>query len=133
MATSDPIADFLTRIRNSLRARHRFVDMSWSKTKQNLAEIMKEQGLIQGTSTTMDSPSRGTLRVYLKYSDTRRPVIQGLSRVSKPGLRRYVKHDEIPSFFGGLGLSVISTSQGLLEGREAMKRKIGGELICKIW
>ena len=133
MALSDPIADFLTRIRNATKAEHRYVDVSWSKVKQNIAEILKSQGFVENFLVQRDENQRGTMRVFLKYADGRKPVIQGLKRVSKPGLRRYVGHDDIPRFYGGMGLSIISTSQGLMAGIEARKRKIGGELLCLIW
>lgn len=133
MSLSDPVADFLTRIRNSTRAEHRYVDVSWSKLKQNLADILKSQGFIENFLVNQETPSRGVIRIFLKYTPTRKPVIQGLKRVSKPGLRRYVGHEDIPQFHGGMGLSIVSTSQGLLPGNEARKRKIGGELVCLIW
>lgn len=133
MAVSDPIADFLTRIRNACKAQHRFIDMDWSKMKQNLADILKDQGFIEDYLVKQDSSSRGTIRLFLKYSTGRASIIQGLRRISKPGLRRYVKHDEIPVFFGGMGVPIISTSQGVLHGMEAKKRKIGGELLCLVW
>lgn len=133
MAISDPIADFLTRIRNSLKAEHRFVDVAWSKMKQNIAEILKSQGFIESYLVKQDSKQRGTMRIFLKYASGRQPVIQGIKRVSKPGLRRYVKHGEIPRFYGDTGLSIISTSQGLLSGAEAIKRNIGGEILCMVW
>ena len=133
MAVSDTIADFLTRIRNSTRAQHRYVDVSWSKMKQHIAEILKEQGFIESFLVKQESEQRGIIRIFLKYSEHRRPVIQGVKRVSRPGLRRYIGHDEIPHFFGGMGLSIISTSQGVMAGFEARKRKIGGELLCMVW
>lgn len=133
MAVSDSIADFLTRIRNSTRAQHRYVDVSWSKMKQNIAEILKEQGFIESFLVKQDSPQRGTIRIFLKYSEHRRPVIQGIKRVSRPGLRRYIGHNDIPKFYGGTGLSIVSTSQGIMAGLEASKRKIGGELVCMVW
>lgn len=133
MAMNDPIADFLTRIRNACKAQHRYIDVDWSKIKQYIAEILKEQGFIENYLVKQDSQSRGTIRVFLKYSMGRSSVIQGLKRVSKPGLRKYVKHDEIPTFFGGMGVSILSTSEGVIGGQEARKRKIGGELICMVW
>lgn len=133
MAVNDPIADFLTRIRNSCKAEHRYVDVDWSKMKQNLANILKEQGLIESFLVKKDSDSRGTIRIFLKYSTGRFPVIQGLKRVSTPGLRRYVKWNDIPTFYGGLGVSIVSTSHGVISGYEAKKLKIGGELLCLVW
>lgn len=134
MAFSDPVADFLTRIRNALKAQHRYVDISWSKMKQHMAEILKNYGFIENYMVKQESKQRGTIRIILKYTEGRRPVIQGLKRVSKPGLRKYVGHDDIPYFYGGMGLSIISTSQGLMSGNEAKQvKKIGGELLCIVW
>lgn len=133
MALSDPIADFLTRIRNASRAQRRFVDVSWSKINQSMADILKGQGFIDSFLVKKDENGRGMMRLFLKYSDHRLPVIQGLKRVSKPGTRKYVGHDEIPNFYGSLGLAIVSTSQGLLPGKEAKQRKIGGELLCMVW
>lgn len=132
MAISDPISDFLTRIRNSIRAQHKYVDVSWSKMKQNMAEILKNQGFIESYLVKQDNKNRGTMRIFLKY-DGRQSVIHGLRRISKPGLRRYVGHQEIPRFFGGLGLSILSTSQGVMAGNDARNRKIGGEILCLVW
>ena len=133
MAVSDPISDFLTRIRNAIRAQHRYVDVSWSKMKQNIAEILKGQGFIESYLVKQDNKNRGTMRIFLKYTDGRQSVIQGLRRVSKPGLRRYVGHQDIPRFFGGLGLSIVSTSEGIMAGADARNRKIGGEILCLVW
>jgi len=132
MAVSDPVADFLTKIRNATRARHRYVDIGWSKIKQNIAEILKNQGFVENYLVKQEK-QRGTIRIFLKYTDERHPIIQGITRVSKPGLRKYVGYEDIPHFYGGLGLSILSTSQGLMGGSEASKRKIGGELLCTVW
>lgn len=133
MAVSDPLADFLTRIRNAAKAEHRYVDISWSKLKQSIAEIMKEMGFIESYLVKHDQKQRGTIRIFLKYASGRQPAIQGLKRISKPGLRKYIGHGDIPKFYGGMGLSIISTSQGVMGGMEASKRKIGGELLCLVW
>lgn len=134
MAVNDPVADFLTRIRNSVNAQHRFVDMDWSKMRHNLAEILKNQGFIENYLVKVDdNHMRGTIRIFLKYVSGRRPVIQGLKRISKPGLRKYVGHQDIPRFYGNMGLSILSTSQGVMAGDEATKRGIGGELLCLVW
>lgn len=133
MAISDPIADLLTRIRNAQGAEHRYVDVSWSRMKENIAEILKSQGFIENYLVKQDNKQRGTMRIFLKYASGRRPVIQGLRRVSKPGLRRYVTREDIPQFYGNTGVSIISTSQGVLSGDEAAKRNIGGELLCLVW
>lgn len=132
-AISDPIADFLTRIRNATRAQHRYVDVSWSVIKQNIAEILKTHGFIDSFLVKQDERKRGTMRVFLKYTDGRLPVIQGIKRVSKPGLRRYVGHQNIPHFYGGQGLSILSTSNGVMAGFEAVSKKVGGELLCLVW
>ncbi len=131
MTTSDPIADLLTRIRNSLMAKHRYVDVPWSRLKQGLVAILKEQGLVEDF-IVKDTDAKGVMRVFLKYTG-RKPVIQGLKRASKPGKRQYVAATNIPRFYGGLGVSIVSTSQGLLTGNEAQKRGIGGELLCTVW
>lgn len=133
MATNtDPIADFLTRIRNAVGAQHSYVDVRWSKMKQNIAEILKSQGFIETYLVKQDNKNRGTLRVFLRY-DGRTPVIKGLRRISTPGRRQYVGHEDIPRFFGGLGLPIISTSEGILAGSDARNRGIGGELLCLVW
>src|SRR5690349_5109701 len=123
-ALSDPIADFLTRIRNATNAQHRYVDVPWSVMKQNIAEILKSQGFIDNFLVKQDDKKRGTMRVFLKYIDGRQPVIQGIKRVSKPGRRRYVGHQDIPHFYGGLGLSILSTSNGVMAGFDAMTKKV---------
>ena len=133
MAVNDPIADFLTRIRNAIKAQHRYVDMDWSKMRQNLAEILKGQGFIENYLVKVDEGQRGTIRLFLKYTTGRRPVIQGLKRISKPGLREYVGHQDIPRYYGNMGLSILSTSQGVMAGNEASQRGIGGELLCLVW
>lgn len=133
MALSDPIADLLTRIRNSGLAEHRFCDVDYSKVKLKIVEILKEQGFIENFLVKVDEQNRGTIRVFLKYREGRKPVINGMRRVSKPGARRYIGHEEIPHFFGGLGCSVLSTSSGVMDGRTAKNKKVGGELLCLVW
>ncbi|MEI8125105.1 MAG: 30S ribosomal protein S8 [Parachlamydiaceae bacterium] len=132
-AISDPIADFLTRIRNATQAQHRYVDVDWSVMKQNIADILKAHGFIDSFLIKHESKQRGTMRVFLKYTDGRQPVIQGLTRVSKPGRRRFVGYQDIPHFYGGLGLSILSTSSGVMAGFDASKKKVGGELLCVVW
>jgi len=131
MALSDPIADFLTRIRNALKAEHRYVDVNWSKLKQSIAEILKDMGFIENFIVKHEK-SMGKMRLFLKYNN-RTPVIQGLKKISRPGLRKYVNCKEIPHFYGNLGVSIISTSHGVLTGSEATKKKVGGELLCMVW
>ncbi len=129
---TDPIADMLTRIRNAIVPRHDFTDMPASKVKLSLAETLKKEGFIRDYEVLQDGPRR-TVRVHLAYTDKREPVIGGLRRVSKPGLRVYVPKRELPRVYGGLGLAIISTSQGLLTGGEARKRGLGGEVVCYVW
>lgn len=132
MRPSDPIADLLTRIRNACKMQHRFVDVPFSKEKLNIITTLKEQGFIQDfLERKLDS--QGTIRVFIKYGTGRKPVIQGLKRVSKPSCRKYVKHNEIPKVLGGMGISILSTSQGVMADRAARERKVGGELICYVW
>ena len=131
MSVSDPVADLLTRIRNALKAEHRYTEVRWSKLKESIVAVLKEQGLIEDYHVKREG-SIGTIRIMLKYN-RREPAIQGLKRVSKPGMRQYVAADEIPSFYGKLGVSILSTSQGVMSGFEARKKKIGGELLCTVW
>ena len=129
---TDPIADFLTRIRNGLQADHDAVDIPASKLKLELARVLREQGYIEDYSS---EPARvgEVLRVRLKYTEGRQPVISGLSRVSKPGRRTYVNHGEIPKVQGGMGTAIISTSHGVLTGHDARKQGVGGEVVAEVW
>ena len=129
---TDPIADMLTRIRNAAKAKHRRVDMPASNMKRALADLLLREGYIRAVKSLDEGP-QGTLRVYLKYVDDRKPAFEGLERVSKPGLRRYVPKDRIPKVLGGYGTAVVSTSQGILTGHEARIAGVGGEVICKVW
>lgn len=133
MTVTDPLADFLTRIRNASIAKRRYADVGWSKMKESLAVLLKEQGFIDNYLVKKEPNGRGVIRVFLKYSLGRNPVIKGLKRVSRPGLRKYVRHIDIPQFYGGLGVSIVSTSQGVMTGKEAAEKKIGGELLCLVW
>ena len=132
MAISDPIADLLTRIRNSISAEHKYVDVDDSKLKLAILKILKEQGFIENFLHREALP-QGVIRIFLKYVAGRRPLIKGLKRISKPGGRRYVKHQEIPRVLRGMGISILSTSQGLMIGEEARQKKLGGEVLCFIW
>ncbi len=129
---TDPIADMLIRIRNALQARHDFTNMPASKVKLSLAETLKKEGFIRDYEVLQDGLRR-TVRVHLAYTDNREPVITGLKRVSKPGLRVYAKKREVPRVYGGLWIAILSTSQGLLSGGEARKRGLGGEVVCHVW
>lgn len=130
MLVMDPVSDLLTRIRNAKTAKHRYVDVINSKLIREIVEVMKEAGFIENFLT---SDNKRTLRVFLKYGKNREPVIQGLKRVSKPGLRKYVGYKKIPSVLGGLGISILSTPCGVLSGNNAKRNKAGGELLCCVW
>ncbi len=131
MAVTDPIADFLTRIRNASKARKIKVEIPSSKMKAGLAEILKKNGYIYDYKIDEDS-KQNVISVLLKYSDGE-PAINGLKRISKPGLRIYKKSDELPRVLNGLGTAVISTSKGLLTEKEARRQDAGGEVVCYIW
>jgi small subunit ribosomal protein S8 len=134
MTMTDPIADMLTRIRNANTAMHDEVSMPSSKLKVALAEVLQSEGYIDGFSTTDNSGRPGqTLTISMKYSPERKRVISGIKRVSKPGLRVYSKNNEIPRVLGGLGVAVLSTSNGLLTDRAARQARIGGEVLCYVW
>jgi small subunit ribosomal protein S8 len=126
----DPIADFLTRIRNAQMQRHRYVDIPLSQQKLHIAKVLEDKGFVKEVITNQE---KRLIRLRLKYSPSRMPVIQGLKRVSKPGVRRYTGHQEIPRILGGLGISILSTNKGILDGESAREQKLGGELLCYIW
>lgn len=132
MSMTDPIADMLTRIRNALHAGHPRVDIMGSKQKLAMAEIMRNEGFIRGFKV-FDNNNKKTIRVYLKYTSEQEPVIYGLKRVSTPGRRVYQKAHEIKPVFNNIGIAIMSTSQGLMTGKEAVKRHIGGEILAQIW
>lgn len=133
MSMTDPIADFLTRIRNANMARHEQVQIPASRLKQRILEIMKKEGYIKGYKATK-SGKHDVLEVSLKYlSESEDPVILGLKRISRPGLRQYVRSDQIPRVRNGMGTVILTTSQGVMSDREAREKGIGGELICSIW
>lgn len=128
---TDPIADFLTRIRNAVRAQHKQVDIPASNLKKSLAHILYEQKFINGYSVVQDNP-QGTIRVYLKYKDGQ-SVISGLQRISKPGLRQYASTTDIPRTLNGLGLTIVSTPRGVMTDAQARKLHVGGEVLCRVW
>jgi small subunit ribosomal protein S8 len=128
---TDPIADFLTRIRNAGRAQHKHVDIPASKMKVSLTEILYQQNFINGYSILQDSP-QGTVRIYLRYREGQ-PVIAGLERISTPGLRRYMGANDIPRTLNGLGVTIVSTPKGLLTDAQARQQNVGGEVLCRIW
>ena len=132
MVMTDPIADFLTRIRNANKVMHEKVEIPASNEKKALAEILKNEGFIKDFEYIEDG-KQGIIRVYLKYAENKQKVITGLKKISKPGLRVYCRKDEIPRVLGGLGIAIISTSQGIMTDKDARKAGIGGEVICYVW
>ena len=129
---SDPIADLLTRIRNASNAEHEKVDIPASRLKVRIAELLKDEGFIKNFRV-LDDNKQGTLRVYLKYGPSNEKMISGMVRVSTPGRRVYVASDKIPSILGGMGLTILSTSRGVLTDRESRKLKVGGEVLAHVW
>jgi small subunit ribosomal protein S8 len=132
MSMTDPIADLLTRIRNANQAQLERVDIPASRLKVELAKILKAEGFIRGYKLIDDS-KQGILRVYLKFGPGNERVIQGIKRVSRPGLRIYRKAAQIPRVFSGMGVAILSTSQGLMTGKAARERSMGGEVLCYVW
>jgi len=132
MTVSDPIADMLTRIRNAVMASHDFVPVPSSRMKLAITKILKEEGFISDYEVLRGKPQR-VIKLHLKYDDKKQPIISGLERVSKPGLRVYVEKKEIPRVYGGLGIAIISTAKGVMTGQRAWRRGIGGELLCYVW
>jgi small subunit ribosomal protein S8 len=133
MSVSDPIADMLTRVRNAITVRHESVSMPASNIKESLARILKEEGFIEDYEVEKRGTPQSALRIYLHYRGRDEPAIAGLRRVSKPGLRVYVGKGEIPRPYGGLGIAIISTSEGVMTGRQAWRQGVGGELLCYVW
>jgi len=132
VTVSDPIADMLTRIRNAVMVRHDSVLIPSSKMKLSIARVLKEEGFIGDYEVLRGKPHR-VIKIYLKYSDKNQPILSGLERVSKPGLRVYTGGKEIPRVRGGLGIAVVSTSKGVMTGQQAWRQGVGGELLCYVW
>ncbi|MCK9524402.1 MAG: 30S ribosomal protein S8 [Limnochordia bacterium] len=132
MVMTDPIADMLTRIRNASSVKHESVDIPRSKLKEELARILKSEGFIREYKV-LENDKQGTVRVYLKYDANKGQIIKGIKRISKPGLRVYASKDEVPRVLGGLGVAILSTSQGIMTDRSARKEGVGGEVICYVW
>ena len=132
MNSTDPIADMLTRIRNASQARHRELTMPSSRVKREIARILVEEGFVESFATQQGDVQE-MLTVQLKYVEGRTPVVSGLKRISKPGLRVYARKTEIPRVLGGLGLAILSTSHGIMTGAQARKLNLGGEVLCYVW
>ncbi|MDA0256737.1 MAG: 30S ribosomal protein S8 [Chloroflexi bacterium] len=132
MTMSDPLADMFTRIRNSATARHEWVRVPTSNVKRAVAGVLRAEGFIAAVEEEEEGPRR-YLRLRITYGEDRKAVLGGIRRVSKPGLRVYVNRSEVPRVLGGLGIAILSTSQGVMSDREAWRRKIGGEVLCYVW
>jgi small subunit ribosomal protein S8 len=130
---TDPIGDFLTRIRNAAAAKHQRVDVPVSRLKTEIARILKEEGYITSFKLVEENKTRKMLRVFLKYTPDRRSVITGVKRISRPGARCYLGSVDIRPVVGGLGINILTTPKGLMSGRAARKAKIGGEILCEVW
>lgn len=130
MALHDPISDFLTRIRNAKKAQHRFVDLNLSKVILNMIKVLKEQGFVENF---LVDEQKHKVRLFLKFSGKRESTIQGLKRVSSPGLKKYVGCRDIPRVLSGMGIAILSTPKGIIEGEAARQLGIGGELLCVVW
>lgn len=132
MVVSDPIADLLTRIRNANTVNHDRIEVPGSKMKKAIVQILKEEGFVRDFEW-VDNGHQGIIRVYLKYGPNKSKVISGLRRISRPGLRVYAKKDQVPKVLGGLGVAVLSTSQGIMTDKKARQTGLGGEVLCYIW
>ena len=132
MCMTDPIADLLTRVRNATREKHEKVEIPASRLKANVVRVLKEEGYIKNFRL-MREEGRPMIKVYLKYADNGSSVIQGIRRISRPGLRRYSGYEEMPRPLGGAGIAIVSTSQGVITGHRARTQKVGGEILCEVW
>ena len=133
MTMTDPIADYLTRIRNAILAGHKKVEMPLSQIKEQMSAILKEEGYVTGFETLRPEEGHPSLRIFLKYGPDGEKVVNGLERVSKPGCRVYVGSKEIPEVLGGMGINILTTSRGLMTGNRARSESLGGELLCNVW
>lgn len=133
MGMTDPIADMLTRIRNGSRVHFKSVDVLNSRINLNMAKVLKKSGYISGYDIKKDHQGHEVLKLYMKYSDTKRAVITDIQRVSKPGRRVYMKSEKIPKVLNGYGISILSTSKGIMTDKEARELSLGGELLCNVW
>jgi small subunit ribosomal protein S8 len=132
MSMTDPIADLLTRIRNASKESHEKVEIPASRLKANIVRVLKEEGFIKNFRLVREE-GRPMIKVYLKYNDKGAAVIQGIKRVSRPGLRRYMGYEDMPRPLGGAGIAIVSTSRGVTTGHKARTQKVGGEILCEVW
>ena len=133
MSLSDPIADMLTRVRNAITARHEFVLVPASRTKISIAKVLKEESFIKDYEVLKGNTPQRIIKIHLAYDGKKQSALNGLQRVSKPGLRVYCRKGEIPRVYGGLGVAILSTSQGVMTGQQAWKKGLGGEILCYVW
>ena len=133
MAISDPVADMLTKIRNASMAKHEKVEIPTSKMKLQIVKILKNEGYVKNFKKVVNKDGVNTIRVFLKYDDKQNPVLHGIDRVSTPGRRVYTGYRDMPRVYNGYGVVVVSTSTGIITGKKASEKKVGGELICTIW
>jgi small subunit ribosomal protein S8 len=133
MSMTDPVADLLTRIRNAAAEKHERVDIPASRLKANLVKVLKDQGYIKNFRILRDDAGRVSLRVYLKYDDGGASVIRGIRRISKPGIRHYAQVAKMPKVMGGIGISILTTSKGVMTSQKAAQQKVGGEILCEVW
>lgn len=129
---SDPVADLLTRLRNASHAKQRFVDINWSTIKESIVKVLKETGFVS-QYLIKEERKKSQMRIFLKYSPDQEPLLQELTRVSKPSCRRYISYRKIPKVRGGIGIAILSTPRGILEGVQAREQKVGGELLCLVY
>jgi small subunit ribosomal protein S8 len=133
MSLSDPIADMLTRIRNGVIARHEFLLVPASRIKISIAKVLKEEGFIKDYEVLKGNTPQRVIKIYLSYTGKKQSMLNGLQRVSKPSLRVYYRKGEIPRVYGGIGIAIVSTSQGVMTGQQAWKKGLGGEVLCYVW
>ena len=133
MAVTDPLADMLTKIRNATIAGHEKVDIQPSKLKLEVIKILKNEGYIKNFKKSSSDDGKDSIRVFLKYDDRQKPIIHGLKKISTPGRRIYTGYRKMPSVYNGHGILIVSTSTGVITGKKASERKVGGELICSVW
>lgn len=133
MSMTDPIADLLTRIRNASQERHEKVDVPASRIKANIVRVLKEEGYLKNFRLMRDEAGRPILKLYLKYADNGKGVIQGIRRISRPGLRQYSSYEKISKPLNGAGVAIVSTSKGVISGQKARAWKVGGEVLCEVW
>lgn len=131
-SVNDPIANLLTKLRNAKNAEHRYIDIEWSKLKEEIVKILKDKGFV-AQFLVKEEKKKKTMRIFLKYAPGRRSVFTEMKRMSKPSLRSYVTHQNIPYVMGGTGIAILSTSRGVMDGNKAREEKVGGELLCLVW